>query len=73
MTVSLFSVAGGKFHRPAIEISAPYFRPTRTMCGCEVRPLNYYATDTDADSYTGGRLARFMCKNCRNKSDPTVI
>lgn len=64
-TYALISVSNGKFHKPkgAFERSNA-FRPTDTVCGGTVTPENYFKTEADADSYTGGRLARFMCKHC---------
>ena len=65
-TYPLFSVAGGKFHRPVNPIieRKDAFKPTKTACGITVRPLNYFASNEDAESHTGGRLAKWLCKRC---------
>jgi hypothetical protein len=64
-TYSLFSVSGGKFHRPGEPFNrANAFRSWKTLCGVTVRPLNYFRSDADANSHTGGRLALHLCKRC---------
>lgn len=61
--IELFSVKSGKFHKPAAP-STQAFRATRTLCGLDVEPLNYFATCEEADRYTGGRLAQHLCRHC---------
>jgi hypothetical protein len=62
---TLFSVKGGKFHRPSEPFDrAKAFRETATKCGLNVTPLNYFRSDDDADRHTGGRLSRHLCKRC---------
>lgn len=65
---ALFSVCGGKFHKPAGPIHrSQSWCPTRTACGVTVTPLNYFVTTEDASQHTGGRLAAHMCKRCASK------
>ncbi len=35
-----------------------------------IKPVNYFATDEDANSYTGGRLSAYLCKHCGTKGSP---
>lgn len=56
---TLFSVAGGKYHRPAANTISRPWSPTLTACGITVTPLNYFASDADANRHTGGRLSSF--------------
>lgn len=65
MEAELFSVAGGKFHRPAAPIERERaWQPTETLCGQTVVPQNYFATAAGADRHTGGRLFQHLCKRC---------
>lgn len=70
MTHTLFSVSGGKFHRPGKPFDkSQAWRPTETACGITVTPVNYFKTDDDADKHTGGRLATYLCKHCAAKGN----
>jgi hypothetical protein len=66
----LFSVAGGKFHRPSDPAVTRPWQPTTTRCGLTVTPLNYFLTAADADRQTGGRLSIFMCATCAKRETP---
>ncbi len=65
---ALFSVSGGKFHKPAGPMfQGQAFRSTRAACGITVVPQNYYVKVDDANRATGGRLAAYMCQHCAKK------
>lgn len=63
--MELFSVSGGKFHKPA---TAPTreeaWKPRLTVCGRTVTPVNFFETAEDANLYTGGRLHLYLCRHC---------
>lgn len=59
----IFSTKGGRFHQQA-EVFAHAWLPTLAVCGRKLTPVNYFNTPAEADAYTGGRLAQFMCKHC---------
>lgn len=62
---ALFSISGGKFHKPAGPIHrSQAWCPTRTACGLTITPLNYFVTAEDANRYVGGRLEAHMCQHC---------
>lgn len=63
MNMALFSVAGGKFHKPSQDNAKPW-RATKAACGLTVTPLNYFVTIADANAHTGWRLSTYMCKRC---------
>ena len=64
-TMELFSVSGGKFHKPA---TAPTreeaWKPRLTVCGRTLIPVNFFKTAHDADCYTGGQLHLYLCRYC---------
>ncbi len=65
LDAALFSVADGKFHKPAGPMhKSQAWCLTRTACGRTVTPLNYFKTEADAESHTGGRLRLHTCKHC---------
>jgi hypothetical protein len=62
---ALFSVRNGKYHKPAQPFERPLaWKPTLTVCGRTLTPLNYFVTEADADRHTGHRLSRWLCQRC---------
>jgi hypothetical protein len=70
-TVEIVSVQGGKFHRPESTLfdgDSSDLRNARLMrCGRSLVPFNFFETIADADSYTGGRLQRYVCQQCEKR------
>lgn len=70
-TIEIVSVKDGKFHRPDSVVfngNGNDFRDARLMrCGRSLVPLNFFETIANANEYTGGRLERYICRQCERK------